>query len=29
MEEELEKQIEDTWMKIFSSAPSLKQYQDY
>ena len=29
MEEELEKPEEDTWIKIFSSALSFKQYQDY
>ena len=29
MEEELEEQEEDTWIKNFSSAPSFKQYRDY
>ena len=29
LEEELEEQKEGTWIKIFSSALSFKQYQDY
>ena len=29
MEEELGEQEEDIWIKIFSSTPSFKQYQDY
>ena len=29
MEEELEEQEEDILIKMFSSAPSFKQYQDY
>ena len=29
MEEELEEQEEDIWIKMFSSTPSFKQYQDY
>ena len=29
MEEELEEQEEDIWIKSFSSAPSFKQYRDY
>ena len=29
MEEELKEQEEDTWIKIFNSAPSFKKYRDY
>ena len=29
MEEELEEQEEDIWIKIFSSASSFKQYRDF
>ena len=29
MEEELEEQEEDIWIKMFSSTPPFKQYQDY
>ena len=29
MEEELEEQEEDIWLKVFSSCPSFKQDRDY